>query len=33
MNKYMKYRNMTPTEALAAHHNEIVEGIYREYKH
>lgn len=33
MNKYMKYRNMTPTEALEAHHNDIVEGIYKEYKH
>lgn len=33
MNKYMKYKNMTPTEALAAHHNEIMDEFYKEYKH
>lgn len=33
MNKYIKYKNMTPTEALAAHHNEIMDEFYKEYKH
>ena len=31
--KYMKYKDMDPTTALAQQTREFAEGLYKEYKH
>lgn len=31
--KYMKYKDMDPTMALAQQTREFAEGLYKEYKH